>query len=287
MGRRGRVPCDPADRNKTGAMPSAARLWENRGVYSTGQIFGVWASRAAAMSILALVASFTSAAAEPASESTRYLEQSEREIRAGNYEAAAHALDLVLAYSSRDGIEPPSNVLMRHAEASFLAGRHAAAATSATRYLLAEYGAAGREQEALDLVRSAETALADERNARWQAKARETHEQAQESADTGPRESRNEGIGNGPSACEILGYPYPDDVENLGLDWCPSIVDFQVRVFALQAAGAWCAIRSGSSSTPEQIEARHQEIGTTCDRLDAFAGRLTDLSCRCPAGYRP
>ncbi|MDE0342332.1 MAG: hypothetical protein OXK82_04030 [Deltaproteobacteria bacterium] len=256
-------------------------------MYSTGQTIGVWASRAAATSVLALVVSFAAAAIEPASESTRYLEQSEREIRAGNYEAAANALDLVLAYFSRDGIEPPSDVFMRHAEASFLAGRHAAAATSATRYLLAEYGAAGREQEALDLVRSAETALADQRNARWQAQARETHELAQRSADSGPRESENKGTSNEPSACEIPGYPYPDDVENLGLDWCPSMVDFQVRVFALQAAGAWCAIRSGSSSTPEQIEARHQEIGTTCDRLDAFAGRLTDLSCRCPSGYRP
>ena len=231
--------------------------------------------------------SFAATAAEPASESTRYLERADREILAGNYEAAANALSLVLAYFSRDGIEPPSGVLMRHAEASFLAGHHAAAATSATRYLLAEYGAAEREQEAVDLVKSAETALADERNARWQAQARETHEQAQGSADTGPRGSEYKGISNGPSACEIPGYPYPDDVENLGLDWCSSMVDFQVRVFALQAAGAWCAIRIGSSSTHEQIEARHQEISTTCDHLDAFAGRVTDLSCRCPSGYRP
>ena len=144
-----------------------------------------------------------------------------------------------------------------------------------------------REQKTWDLVKSGETALADERDARREAQARETHERAQGSADTGPRVSRTQGIGNGPSACEIPDYPYPDDVESLGLDWCSSIVDFQVRVFALQAAGAWCAILGGSSSTPEQIEARHQEIGTTCDHLDAFAARLTDLYCRCPSGYRP
>ena len=54
--------------------------------------------------------------------------------------------------------------------------------------------------------------------------------------------------------CEIPGYPRPADVKNLGLSWCPATVDFQARVFALQAAGAQCAIATGSSSTPEQIQ---------------------------------
>ena len=43
--------------------------------------------------------------------------------------------------------------------------------------------------------------------------------------------------GGGP--CEIPGYPKPPGgVKNLGLSWCPASVGFQVRAFALQAAGA-------------------------------------------------
>ena len=94
-------------------------------------------------------------------------------------------------------------------------------------------------------------------------------------------ESRSQGPG-----CEIPGYPSPSNLQNLGLSWCSSSVDFQRRAFALQAAGGWCAIDGGSSSTPEQINARHQEINAACDTLDAFAAQ-GGPSCRCPAGYRP
>ena len=87
-------------------------------------------------------------------------------------------------------------------------------------------------------------------------------------------------------ACEIPGYPTPANPQNLGLSWCSSSVDFQRRVFALQAAGAWCAIDIGSSSTLDQIDARHQEINAACDTLDAFAAQ-GGPSCRCTAGYRP
>ena len=90
-----------------------------------------------------------------------------------------------------------------------------------------------------------------------------------------------------PTECEIPGFPVPDDAESLGLDWCPSSVDFQLRVFALQAAGAWCGIRGGTSSMPEQVEARHIEISAACDRLDALAGNNFGASCLCPSGYRP
>ena len=48
-------------------------------------------------------------------------------------------------------------------------------------------------------------------------------------------------------------------------------VGFQRRAFALQAAGAWCAIDGGTSSAPDQSDARHQEINAACDTLDAFA----------------
>ena len=88
-------------------------------------------------------------------------------------------------------------------------------------------------------------------------------------------------------ACEIPGYPAPANVQSLGLSWCSSSVDFQKRAFALQAAGAWCAIDAGSSSTPEQITARHQEINAACDTLDELQARLGGRSCQCPAGYRP
>ena len=89
-------------------------------------------------------------------------------------------------------------------------------------------------------------------------------------------------------ACEIPGYPAPDDVQNMGVSWCESNVDFQRRVFALQAAGAWCAIAEGTSSSPEQVSARHQEINAACDALD-WLGALTGggPACQCPAGYRP
>lgn len=87
--------------------------------------------------------------------------------------------------------------------------------------------------------------------------------------------------------CQIPGYPTPTNVQSLGLSWCGPDVDFQKRAFALQAAGAWCAIAGGSSSTPEQISARHQEINSACDTLEALQARLGGRPCQCPAGYRP
>ena len=90
----------------------------------------------------------------------------------------------------------------------------------------------------------------------------------------------------GGPTCEIPGYPSPTDVQGLGLSWCGSNVGFQRRAFALQAAGAWCDIDIGSSSTAEQVRARHQEINAACDALDALAAG-GGPSCRCPAGYRP
>ena len=90
-------------------------------------------------------------------------------------------------------------------------------------------------------------------------------------------------------ACEIPGFPTPSDSMNLGLRWCGSNVGFQRRVFALQAAGAWCAIAGGTSSSPAQVRARHQEINVACDRLDALEAlnQGRGPSCRCPRGYRP
>ena len=112
------------------------------------------------------------------------------------------------------------------------------------------------------------------------------------------RESRRSG--NGPSLppvgeserpgrqgprCEIPGYPNPVNVETLGLNWCGSTVSLQRRVIALQAAGAWCAIAEGTSSSPEQVSARHQDITAASDALDAL-GALGGPSCQCPTGYR-
>ena len=88
----------------------------------------------------------------------------------------------------------------------------------------------------------------------------------------------NAGAGTGSGQCEIPGYPRPANVQNLGLSWCPATVNFQARVFALQAAGAKCAIVTGSSSTPEQIQARQQEIQTVCGQLAA----LGVPNCQCP-----
>ena len=55
----------------------------------------------------------------------------------------------------------------------------------------------------------------------------------------------------------------------------------QVRAFALQAAGAQCAIATASSPTPAQIQALGREINAACDRLAAMGVS----NCRCPPGY--
>lgn len=86
--------------------------------------------------------------------------------------------------------------------------------------------------------------------------------------------------------CLIPGFPEPDNPEAVSLPWCPASVDFQVRVFALSAAGAQCAIATGSSSTPDQVAARQRETADLCARLDAVAERLGGPECRCPADWR-
>ena len=88
----------------------------------------------------------------------------------------------------------------------------------------------------------------------------------------------NVGAGNGSGQRDVPGFPRPANVQNLGLSWCLATMDFQARVFALQAAGAKCAIVTGSSSSPEQIQARRQEIQAACERLAA----LGVSNCRCP-----
>ena len=100
-------------------------------------------------------------------------------------------------------------------------------------------------------------------------------------------QARNTGVPTGGGSCEVPGYPSPPGgVANLGLAWCPSSVSMQARAFALQAAGAQCAIATGSSSTPEQIQARRREIKEACGRLAALSSR-DGINCRCPAGYGP
>ena len=93
---------------------------------------------------------------------------------------------------------------------------------------------------------------------------------------------------SGGTGCEIPGYPRPTNPQSLGLSWCPSSVDFQIRSQALTAAAGWCAIRGGTSSKPDQISARHKEIRYACDVLNAWARRNSSGSrCVCPANYRP
>ena len=81
--------------------------------------------------------------------------------------------------------------------------------------------------------------------------------------------------------CLIPGYPNPTNLASLGFPWCPGDVNFQIRAYALQAAGAWCAITGGTSATPEQLVARHAEINETCDRLDAVGAAFGDTRCDC------
>ena len=115
-----------------------------------------------------------------------------------------------------------------------------------------------------------------------------------ESVITGTQPAKSSGGGSVPppgnsaatadrGPCQVPGYPNPPGgVANLGFSWCAASVGMQVRAFALQAAGAQCAIATGSSSTPEQIEARRQEIRAACDRLAA----LGQGNCQCPPDLR-
>ena len=137
--------------------------------------------------------------------------------------------------------------------------------------------------------------LGDEgKNAKGVSERGLTTAQTSESVITGQPPVPNSAGGNtrgtaGGGPCQVPGYPNPPGgVANLGFSWCPASVTLQVRSFALQATGAQCAIATGSSSTPEQIKARHQEINAACDRLEALASRLGGgASCRCPPGLRP
>ena len=96
------------------------------------------------------------------------------------------------------------------------------------------------------------------------------------------------------AACEFSSWPLDPgtDFTRVGLSWCPVSVDFQVRVHALQSAGAYCAIEHGTSSTTAQIAARHAEINSACDVLDAYENQRVGAgfpgpTCVCPSGYRP
>ena len=106
-----------------------------------------------------------------------------------------------------------------------------------------------------------------------------TYEDGEEVRRSSRRQTGSAAAGRG--RCQVPGYPNPPGgVSNLGFSWCPASVGLQVRSFALQAAGAECAIATGSSSTPEQIEARRREIRAACNRLAA----LGQGNCQCPAG---
>ena len=76
---------------------------------------------------------------------------------------------------------------------------------------------------------------------------------------------------------------------NLGLSWCPARVEFQVRVFALQAEGMRCAVAANpSEATPEVVSRVRSQISEVCTRLEALVERLGGPNdCRCPAGFGP
>ena len=91
--------------------------------------------------------------------------------------------------------------------------------------------------------------------------------------------------------CEIPNYPNPGDMANLGLSWCPASVTFQVRTFALQAAGIKCAVAAASPAPPEVVSRARSQMSQVCSSLEALDKRLGEpnggASCRCPAGYGP
>ena len=100
----------------------------------------------------------------------------------------------------------------------------------------------------------------------------------------------NPGVTVGGGSCQIPGFPNPGDMTSLGLSWCPARVEFQVRVFALQAEGMRCAVTTASPSeaTPEVVSRVRSQISEVCTRLEALGERLGGATdCRCPAGFGP
>lgn len=90
------------------------------------------------------------------------------------------------------------------------------------------------------------------------------------------------GASTGSGQCDIPGCLRPENVQNLVLSSWPATVDFQAQLFALQEAGAKCAIMTRSSSTLEQSLARRQEFQSACERLAA----LDVSSFECPETTR-
>ena len=84
--------------------------------------------------------------------------------------------------------------------------------------------------------------------------------------------------------CEIPGYPNadPDAVPSLGFSWCSAEVDFQVRSYAIAAAGSHCAKLAGESGKDWAAQ-----IKSFCASLDNLDDRLADgRHCACPADMR-
>ena len=118
---------------------------------------------------------------------------------------------------------------------------------------------------------------------------------AEPSSTSTPGESTDGPAGNAGSAtgvgpCLIPNYPNPGDVLSLGLPWCPASVDFQLRSFALYAAGAQCSLAAVPDPTPRMIGQTNRQIADLCGRIDALNARNARLAggrapCRCPAGF--
>ena len=97
---------------------------------------------------------------------------------------------------------------------------------------------------------------------------------------------------SGGGSCKIPGYPTPPGgLAGVGLAWCPASVNFQVRVFALQAAGIQCSVAAVPDPPPEVVSRARSQIREVCGRLAALGTRLdgpnSGASCRCPAGFGP
>ena len=90
----------------------------------------------------------------------------------------------------------------------------------------------------------------------------------------------------GGGQCLIPGYPSPPDIVSIGLPWCPASVDFQLRSFALTAAGIHCSLVLPPPGTSEELSRRRRQIGDVCSRLEAIGSGLGGVSaCHCPAGF--
>ena len=117
-----------------------------------------WPFPAFALAFAALVAATCGNAAElpPEIRADRHLVQAERQVQAGEHEAALATLDKIVALQQDHGLAVPSAFWFKHAQVARDAGRFEQAIESATRYLIEEGQQGQHYMAALEILDASE-----------------------------------------------------------------------------------------------------------------------------------